>query len=54
MVSFRHQPLKAQGKSPQYPPNRRMGGPQSMSAFWKREQFLGMLRTVHYTYIPVM
>jgi len=35
MVSFRHQPLKTQGKTPQYSPNRRMGGPQSMSAFWK-------------------
>lgn len=54
MVYFRNHPLNTQCKRPQYPPNTRMDGPQSMSAFWKREKFLGMLKTAHYTYVKVL
>jgi len=39
MVSFTPQPLYAWGKNPQYPLDRRLGGPQSQSEYdgesWK-------------------
>jgi hypothetical protein len=31
MVSFTRRPLYLQGKSPQHPPDKRLGGPQSQS-----------------------
>jgi hypothetical protein len=38
MVSFMPQPLYPQGKSPQYPLDRRLGGPQSQSGHSGKEK----------------
>jgi hypothetical protein len=43
VVSFRHQLLYPQGKSPWYPLDRRMGGPQSQSGHTGEEKYSQIL-----------
>jgi hypothetical protein len=43
MVSFTPRPLYPRGKSPRYPLDRRLGGPQSRSGDVEKRKFLTLL-----------
>jgi hypothetical protein len=55
-VSFTTKSHYLQGNSPQYPLNRRMGGPRASLDFWKREKSLvpsGNQNPISYSLKPI-